>query len=86
MTKLEEKLIGLGYKLSYYNFNNSVFIKIYEDKWNLSIETNGYSSCFFISYIDLDSMAIYTQQDIDNLQQAFNQLQKDLKELKQVEN
>ena len=83
MTKLEEKLIELGYK-TYENFMLiHSFIKIYYDKWNLIIETGCDETNVIECYVDLDGCAIYTQQDIDNLQQAFNQLQKDLELLKE---
>ena len=85
MTKIEEKLIELGYRRSHYDYNNVTFIKIYKNKYNLFVETNGYITCVIMNYVDLDGMAIYNQQDIDNLQQAFNQLQKDLEILKEVE-
>lgn len=54
MTKLEEKLIELGYK-GYYN--------------SLTHEHHRY----------------YKQKQIDSLQQAFNQLQNDLKDLKECD-
>lgn len=79
MTKLEQKLIELGYEKGYLNayhkkFNNMIFltIELYEPKTFGSI------------YSDRKEYRI--QKHIDNLQQAFNQLQNDLKELKKCEN
>ena len=85
MTKLEEKLNELGYK-PYDDFMLiRTFIKIYNDKWNLIMETGLYETKVIECYVDLDAMTIHTQQDIDDLQQAFNVLQKDLEKLRQIE-
>ena len=81
MTKLEEKLIKLGYKHDRYFTLIHSFVKIYNDKWNLTIETSGDETRVVEGYVDLDGIAIYTQQDIDNLQKAYNILQQDLKML-----
>ena len=80
MTKLEEKLIELGYELNgeYYNYNvyrkrisaNDLFVEVFH---NLSLDY-----CIDVGYV-------YSQQDIDNLQKAFNEMQKDLEELKNYE-
>ena len=85
MTKLEEKLIELGYKPYEYFMLIHSFIKIYNDKWNVIIETGMDKTHVIECYVDLDGTAIYTQQDIDNLQQAFDEMQKDLEILKGVE-
>ena len=78
MTKLEEKLLELGYKnrkrgkytkkIRYYNL---VIIIAFEEIVDF--------------YVDIN-ITIDKQQDIDIIQQAFNQLQKDLEELKKYEN
>lgn len=81
MSKLEEKLIKLGYKQYKYFMLIHSFVKTYNDKWNLTIETSGDETRVVEGYIDLDEIAIYTQQDIDNLQKAYNILQQDLKML-----
>lgn len=79
MTKLEQKLIELGYEKGYLNayhkkFNNMFFltIELYEPKTFGSVYSERKEFRF--------------QEHIDNLQQAFNQLQNDLKELKEYEN
>lgn len=85
MTKLEQKLIELGYK-SYYNSLNSEHQR-YCKQFSNVIEMNitiKYSK-ITISNVEYFSHLFYKQQDIDNLQQAFNQLQSDLKELKEYE-
>ena len=78
MTKLEQKLIELGYKRTgYFNFikqvlENSLLIKLDVDRKKI-LET----------YVDYYAIGVSYQWQIDTLQQAFNQLQNDLKELKE---
>lgn len=85
MTKLEQKLIELGYngldylKLCYCKNVENVHIDIWLNDDKLSINKNASG----VQKRRLQN--IRTQQDIDNLQQAFNQLQSDLKELKEYE-
>lgn len=80
MTKLEQKLIELGYKRTgYFNFikqvsENSLLIKLDVDRKKI-LET----------YVDYYAIGVSYQWQIDNLQQAFNQLQKDLEALKGCE-
>ena len=75
MTKLEQKLIELGYET-----NNSIYK--YWFKGQIVIQTfYGRLENYYI----ICPNNIHRQQDIDNLQQAFNQLQNDLKELKEYE-
>lgn len=83
MTKLEQKLIKLGYidhRKTHPSFND--FYKFYND----------YTLVIYLDenkIIDFDvsvfSARYKSQQDIDNLQQAFNQLQIDLEAIKNVE-
>ena len=84
MTKLEQKLIELGYKQSlefpfkYYKWVGNAIKRIQID--------NGNRINYKHSYIQYaHNRRIKTQQDIDNLQQAFNELQKDLGILKECE-
>ena len=76
MTKLEEKLIELGYENYIYYWQkttwvNNTFVVIQISK----VLTGSLSRCI-----------IKSQQDIDNLQLAFNEMQKDLEVLKEYEN
>ena len=73
MTKLEEKLIQLGYRQAPHT---NRFIKVMNDII-FTIVTN-YSDKIIEKYA---VVCVESQQDIDNLQQAFNQLQKDLEVL-----
>lgn len=82
MTKLEQKLCELGYKkwllgndkIQYYHkLTNEVEIEIH-------IKNNT-----ILNYYVFQRRNIFKQEQIDNIQQAFNQLQDDLKELKEYE-
>lgn len=80
MTKLEKKLIELGYeRISFYkyekcfDFYNEVICEIDVREKPIGRLRLGMYDWF------------YSQQDIDNLQLAFNEMQKDLEELKNVE-
>ena len=93
MTKLEEKLIELGYEETgdgYSSKRNDNFIS-YSKLFHTSnlmaylICVDVYSNGYFHSYLLEERYYIRTQQDIDNLQQAFNQMQKDLEELREYE-
>ena len=80
MSKIEEKLNKLGYK--YYDDCMSVYVFIKKhNKWNLTIEIRPYENKILDWYIDLDCRSIYKQKDIDHLQEAYNILQQDIKEI-----
>ena len=84
MTKLEQKLCELGYidhRKTHPSFNN--FYKFYNDYMLVIYLDENKIIDFEVSVF---SARYKTQQDIDNLQQAFNQLQDDLKELKSYDN
>ena len=86
MSKLESKLIELGYRI-YFKEHKSINTCAIKD-------VNGYDITILINKpltqitdyeITLDGLfSIQTQQDINALQQAFNQLQKDLETLREV--
>ena len=82
MTKLEEKLIELEYeKIIKHFYYEKTF-----GEWKLSIEfLEGKISHSCVFNYPVNRVFIKTQQDIDNLQQAFNQLQLDLEVLKEYE-
>lgn len=82
MNDLEQKLIELGYKdhrkthpsfNDFYKFYNDYMLVIYLDK-NKIIDFE----------VSVFSTKYKSQQDIDNLQKAFDQLQADLKELEKI--
>ena len=81
MTKLEQKLIELGYENIY---ANSRWCKEYDGNKNIFITTDEYHKKIKDYYIHFYSN-IECQEDIDNLQQAFNEMQNDLKELEQCQ-
>lgn len=78
MTKLEQKLIELGYEKS----SLSIYYKKFTNMLILTFEV--YSEVIF-SRVESQWSGFSCQEQIDNLQQAFNQLQNDLKELKEYE-
>ena len=77
MSKLEDKLQELGYRKREYS-KVQYFKSIYGGIIHLDI-TDLVSTYVEPKYI------IHYQQDIDNLQQAFNEMQKDLEVLRNVE-
>lgn len=79
MSKLEEKLQELGYE---YNKNFMYYRKEINDHIRINIEVFKGQIC---DYRILDTKVIKTQEHIDNLQQAFNEMQKDLAILKEIE-
>ena len=79
MTKLEEKLIQLGYE---YRICEHRFIKINKDLTCIFIEFDRRKFEIKWCGVQIPNNTFLFQQDIDNLQQAFNQLQLDLEVLK----
>ena len=76
MTKLEQKLIELGYENTY---RDTRYIKQKISHFRIIIALVEDKKEIEESFIEYDY--IVEQQDIDNLQQAFKQLQNDLKEV-----
>ena len=85
MIKLEEKLIELGYEYSSYDDMNceKEYVKLMNGAtlyfYTSDISNYHYSMCV------ANSKIIHNQNNIDNLQQAYNQLQQDLEVLKENE-
>ena len=79
MTKLEQKLIELGYeqgvtlKHLYLKNIDNARILLWLNKSHTNITKDS-------GVLKNESIYVRTQQDIDNLQQAFDVMQKDLKE------
>lgn len=86
---LEEKLEELGYELTNPAFKHTDYFSKYSkyyDDINISVAIVLELEIEIADYgIDTDS-DLYKQADIDNMQIAFNRLQKDLKKLKEYEN
>ena len=79
MTKLEQKLVELGYlKHTPRSLKYGKFVEGYELLIDTSIKP-------FKSYIVMEDFWLNKQSEIDELQQAFNEMQKDLEELKEYE-
>ena len=79
MTKLEEKLIELGYEFYCPNY----YAKLYCDQ-TIYIELR-YKQYIQDYYVEAHYWNFKFKKQIDNLQQAFNELQKDLEILKECE-
>ena len=87
MTKLEEKLIELGYEEQPKHAHNQRVVLYFKNIYDYSLAI--YYDCKSNKIIDevvfTNAKIIRTQQDIDNLQLAFNELQRDLEVLKEYE-
>lgn len=83
MTKLEEKLIELGYKPFYQSAYYDSFVKRIENIGNCNIILDIETKKITMSYLVPNT--IHNKEQLDNLQQAFNVMQKDLEELKKYE-
>lgn len=86
MTKLEEKLIKLGYVYDHErSYEYEIFFwKPYFEFVHIKINIERGEN--HINFAGVESVGIIQeQQDIDNLQQAFNQLQQDLEVLREYE-
>ena len=83
MTKLEEKLIELGYEHHENYYSHRLYIKKHLDTNDfITIRLSKDRTKISNAYIDYDSYYFTNQKQINNLQLAFNELQKDLEELK----
>ena len=80
MTKLEQKLEELGYKKD--KLIHFSYYKRYKYCTAIIINNGGLTGVLDFRY---KLSSISTQQELDNLQQAFNEMQKDLEELKKYE-
>ena len=78
MTKLEAKLIELGYEQDLQN--QYIYIKYKYNNWCLIYVGLNESKTDCYIYID-DIEPICEQRELDSLQQAFNEMQKDLEVL-----
>ena len=85
MTKLEEKLIELGYKKQkkYWSpFIDKNVKECWKENIHIIIDRDTNKIIENASYVYAMLIECYSQQEINNLQQAFNEMQKDLEELK----
>ena len=91
MTKLEEKLLELGYEYAspngYYSRLKNDYVMRYEkdteEDYQIIIDLDYKTKTKIIDYYI--SLSILRPKDMDNLQQAFNIMQKDLEVLKEYE-
>ena len=96
MTKLEKKLIELGYEIDKVVYiSGKVGYKSYiKHQKDCDIEVRIYPNFItrkfdmkkkFTAHIEIDFKGFAKQEFIDNLQLAFNEMQKDLEILKECE-
>lgn len=87
MSRLEQKLIELGYEFDHYEIFTS------QNAYKKLIGDIDCSIIFIYTNKDINEIATYyvingivkSQIHINNLQQAFNEMQRDLEELKQCQ-
>lgn len=93
MTKLEQKLKELGYEYAspygyYCRFKNDYVMrykKYMDEDYLIIIDLDFKTETKIVDCYILLPMSILRQKDIDNLQQSFNEMQKDLEELRKYE-
>ena len=89
MAKLEEKLIQLGYDWVGNTLSNcprySKGITLNKKQFDLCIVTSKEKTKIYFNAVYTEYYTFETQQDIDNLQLAYNRLQLDLEVLKDEE-
>ena len=81
MTKLEEKLIELGYK-----YFDKCYVKVVNSVWIFVEPWDEKFSKIHKMFVYDNIQYIKKQDHLDMLQQAFNEMQRDLEELKNVKN
>ena len=89
MTKLEQKLIELGYELTSIKYKrNKPSMPIYQKKLNntchIEVHYIFYNKDWFI-HLYVDRSGIMCEYELENINDTFNEMQKDLEELKQYE-
>ena len=81
MAKLEEKLEKLGYRYAFDSDEGYLYVKTHNKKYIFNVLLS-YSKRRIENYDMLSVYDFHAQKDIDNLQKAFNEFQKDLEILK----
>ena len=81
MSRLEQKLIELGYEKVYFTLWEKIFLNNFIIR--LEVIDNKITDRFEL--VNHQNIIIKTQFEINNLQQAFNELQRDLEFLKECE-
>lgn len=88
MNKLEEKLEELGYEFDTFYFHKCIHMNLSKFEIVLYFKNKNLFEYKLFMYSETDGFIPYikTQQDISDLQQAFNEMERDLEILKGVEN
>ena len=82
MSKLEEKLQEFGYRYSFDNSEGYLYIKTHNKKYIFNVLLS-YSKRRIENYDVANVYDFHSQKDINDLQQAFDVMQKDLELLKE---
>lgn len=85
MPKLEQKLIELGYSEWCYSLEYKTYIKVYNHESDLNINVTNSKDKIIDWYVYVEEFTFKKQERINDIQQAFNQLQNDLEVLKEYE-
>lgn len=84
MSKLEQKLIELGYEEQpKYNSKQIIILYLKDMFYGLAIYYNSATNKIVDNIVLTNGKCVRTQKDIDVLQLAFNVMQKDLEILKE---
>ena len=89
MTKLEEKIIELGYVKDFEIHSKKVLIFFRKSKWNfasIQIVIDKNTNEIWKYQVDFEDKLITYYREFDDIEQAFNVMQKDLEELKKYDN
>lgn len=84
MTKLEEKLLELEYCYAFDNSEGYLYVKTHNKKYIFNVLLS-YSKRRIENYDVANVYDFHSQKDIDNLQLAFDEMQKDLEILEGIE-
>lgn len=88
MTKLEEKLIELGYKRDFEIHSKKILIFFRKSKWvfaSIQIVIDKELNEVWKYQVDIEDKIITYYRQADDIQQAFNEMEKDLEELRKYE-
>ena len=89
MTRLEEKLVELGYEKDFEVHSNKLLIFFTKSKWNfasIQIVIDKNANELWKYQVDLEDKLITYYRESEDIQLAFNEMQKDLEELRKYEN
>lgn len=87
MTKLEEKLIELGYKKDFEVHSNKILIFYRKTNWlfaSIQIVIDKDLGEVWKYQVDIEDKIITYYRQADEIQQAYNEMERDLEEIEKV--